>query len=263
MPHTRSRVRSLFVLRPERSRVGGNLRLVMAALVLTLACGPAAHAQTPGTQLAGVLNQMNASSKAFQSAAADFEWDFYERVVRDTTKQKGNMFIERTRGGITFGADVFDLDPSGNPQKNPTRIVSFEANSLRLYTPEEHQVDLFKSGTNQGTAESYLSLGFGGSGDALSAAWNIADGGPETLSDNGHPVKTEKLILTSKDPGVRSTFTRVLIWIDPARDVSLKQVFETPSGDQRTAFYSNIRLNSRIDKNAYKIPTKGVTVVPH
>lgn len=235
--------------------------LITAALAFGFLAAPSLPAQSP--QLTALLAQMDAASARFHSASADFEWDFYEKIVRDTTKQKGSMFIERKGGGITFGADVFDMDPSGATAAQPSKIISFGGDALRVYTPAEKQVDMFKAGANQASYENYLSLGFGGSGQALTAGWQIVDAGPETLNDNGHPVKTEKLILTSKDPNVRNTFTHVTIWLDPTRDVSLKQVFDTPSGDQRTAYYSNIRLNSHIDTGRYKIPSRGVTVVPH
>jgi len=51
-------------------------------------------------------------------------------------------------------------------------------------------------------------------------------------------------------------FTHITIWIDPARGVSLKQVFFAPNGDNRTANYSNIRLNSSINKKPYSISSK-------
>jgi hypothetical protein len=66
----------------------------------------------------------------------------------------------------------------------------------------------------------------------------------------------------SKDPSVKSTFSHVTIWIDPVRGLSLKQIFFAPNGDNRTAVYSNLRLNSRINKRPYNIP-KGATPIQH
>ena len=52
------------------------------------------------------------------------------------------------------------------------------------------------------------------------------------------------------------------LWIDPTRDVSLKQIFFAPNGDMRTTTYANIRLNEKIDKAKYTIP-KSATKMPH
>jgi hypothetical protein len=47
------------------------------------------------------------------------------------------------------------------------------------------------------------------------------------------------------------------MWIDPLRDISLKQVGFTPSGDTQTTIYTNIRLNQPIDFKAYAVKCKG------
>ena len=215
--------------------------------------------QPSSSQTAVIFAQMDAASKRFQSATANVERDNYERVVKETTVEKGTMYIDRAKGAMEFGATVAEAGAS-----TPSRVVSFSGGRLMMYTPAEKQVDVFKSGANQGTLEGYLALGFGGTSQALVQSWSVTDAGPETLSDGGQPVKTEKLVLVSKDAGVRNTFRQVTLWLDPGRDVSLKQLFETPSGDTQTAVYSNIRLNTKPSKGAYKIPTgKDITVVNH
>jgi hypothetical protein len=85
--------------------------------------------------------------------------------------------------------------------------------------------------------------------------------GPESLSDGSKPIETRKLDLVSKDPSVRNTFTHITIWVDPTRAISLKQQFFTPSGDYRTAIYTNIRYNQPVDAKPYAIKTNGKTSV--
>ncbi len=48
-------------------------------------------------------------------------------------------------------------------------------------------------------------------------------------------------------------FSHVTIWIDPARGVSLKQVFYQPSGDLRTATYKNIRYNLPLAADVFQL----------
>ena len=54
-----------------------------------------------------------------------------------------------------------------------------------------------------------------------------------------------------------ASYTHITIWIDLARDVSLKQEGFTPSGDTQTTIYTNIRLNQPIDLKAFAIKCKG------
>ena len=237
---------------------------LLSSLLCALGAGPRLQAQAPTPQLTAVLAQMDTASRSFTSASASFEWDFYEKIVHDTTRQKGSMFIERGKSGTEFGATIFDLAPGSNPASGntgsaPSKVLSYNAGLLRVYTPAEKQVDAFKAGANQSNEEGYLSIGFGGSGHDLAAAWDIKDAGPELIAG----VKTERLLLVSKDPGVRHTFAQVTLWIDPVRDVSLKQIFDLPGGDQRTAFYTDIHLNGKLNKDPFKVPGKGVTVMQH
>ena len=235
-----------------------NLRQLSLAATLTLA-SLAAPLKTPAqNQLSTVLSQMDAASARFKSAQADVRYDNYTRVVNDHDIETGSIYIERSGKGEEMGAVFYNVGPGNTPSSTPARIVNFDGATLRIYTVGTNQVDLFKAGANQAKYDSFLTLGFGGSGKDLQRSWDITDQGPESIDG----VKTEKLDLVSKDPSVKNTFTHVTIWIDPARGVSLKQIFYAPNGDNRTATYSNIRLNGSVNRKPYNIP-KGATVIAH
>lgn len=232
-------------------------RIAFAALTFSMTASMAL-AQSP--QLSTVLNQLDAATARFKSAQANVKYDNYVRVVRDHTVQTGTLFIERSGGGQQMGAVFYDVGPDGKPAKTPAKVLNYDGGTLRIYSPGVNQVDIFKAGANQAKYESFLTLGFGGSGKALQQAWKITDQGPETLNDSGQQVKTEKLDLVSKDPGVVNMFTHVTIWADPARGISLKQIFYAPNGDTRTAEYSNIKLNGSVDKRPYAISKKATPI---
>ena len=235
-----------------------NLRQLSLAAALTLA-PLAAPIQTPAqSQLNSVLSQMDAASARFKNAQADVRYDNYTRVVNDHDIETGSIYIERTGSAEQMGAVFYNLGPDNKPTSTPARIVNFDGPTLRIFTVGTNQVDLFKAGANQAKYDSFLTLGFGGSGKDLQRIWDITDQGPDTIDG----VKTEKLDLVSKDPGVKNMFTHITIWIDPTRGVSLKQVFYAPNGDNRTATYSNIRLNGSVNRKPYEI-SKKATVIAH
>lgn len=219
-------------------------------------------AQAPSAPLKAVLDQMDAASAQFKNAQADVQYDNYVQLVRDHTTQTGSIFIERTGSTEQMGAIFFDPGPGGKPNKTPAKIINYSGGTAQIYSPGVNQVDIFQAGANQARFDTFLTLGFGGSGRDLARTWTIQDNGPETLSDSGKPVKTEKLDLVSKDPSVKNVFEHVTVWIDPIRGVSLKQVFFAPHGDTRTAVYSNVRLNTRIEKHPYAI-SKNATPIRH
>ena len=44
---------------------------------------------------------------------------------------------------------------------------------------------------------------------------------------------------------MRQTYNKIVLWIDPERDVLLRQQFFEPSGDYRLAHYTNMKLNGK------------------
>ncbi len=231
----------------------------VVALVVLPHVGPVADPPVPADNLSTVLAELDTASQGFTNARADFVWDYYEAVVKDTSTQNGTIYFQHAGATTQMGAVVMDARSKG-----PDKVLEYKGGLLRMFDPHDNQIRLIKAGANQAQYESFLTLGFGGSGKALAQAWTVTDQGSETLNDSGQPVKTEKLDLVSKDQGVRNMFTHVTIWVDTTRGVSLKQVFETPSHDRRTATYSHIKLNGKVDTSAFAIKpnSKTTTVGP-
>jgi hypothetical protein len=227
----------------------GYIAIVMLLGVAMTHAKAKADSQSPSS----IVVQLDTASAHFHNVQANVRFDQYTKVVNDHDISSGTMFVERNGGSESMGASYTD---AGSP--NSAKVLNYSSGVLQMYSPAAKQVDIFKAGANQAKYESFLTLGFGGSGKDLQAAWTITDKGPEVIDG----IKTEKLELVGIDPNVRKMFSLVTIWVDPARDVSLKQIFLQPSGDMRTALYSNIQLNGKIDKKPYAIDPKA-TKIPH
>ena len=226
-------------------------RFLVAATVILASAAPA---QQKPSNLDTVLHQLDVASANFKSAQANFRWDVYQRVVRETTSQCGVIYFERHGDATEMGAKVAptatqSCSGEAAATANGTRTLAYKSGELQMFEPGTNHLTILHAGNNQAQYESFLTLGFGGSGRDLAKAWTITDQGTETI--NGTP--TEKLDLVSKDDSVRNMFTHVTIWIDAVRGLSLKQQFFAPNGDTRTATYSNIKLNASINKKPYDI----------
>ena len=184
---------------------------------------------------------MDAASAKFQNAQADFIWDNYTKVVDDHEQQTGTIYFERISGQTQMAALV---------QQPTKKTVVYKDATLSYYDPSLDQLNVFAAGKNKAQYESFLTLGFGGSGKDLKAAWQISDLGAETIDG----VATEKLDLTS-DQAKSANIVHITVWIDPARAVSLKQVFYYTSGDTRTCTFTHIKYNSKsLPKNVFDVP---------
>ena len=226
-------------------RIAASLLFSAVALVAIPASWPA---QPKPGHLDEVLRQMDAASLRFQSAEATFRWDLYERVVKQTTTQTGTIYFKKQGTTTVMGARVV----------SPTiKIIEFRNGMVRLFDPGTDHLTIIDATKNKAQFESFLTVGFGGSGKDLAKAWTISDLGDEVIDG----VKTAKLDLVAKDPAVRNNCTHMTIWVDPVRGIQLKQSLYMPSEDYRTAVYADIKYNQKVDEKPYQIKTDSKTTI--
>jgi outer membrane lipoprotein-sorting protein len=222
--------------------------LTIGVLGLTLLSSFGA-AQEPGAAaLDGVLKKMDAAAASFQTTQADFVWDQYQKVVDATDTQKGTVYYRRSGKEIEMMADIKD------PQQ---KYLLYKDGKLQIYQPKIEQVLEYTAGANHNEIESYLVLGFGGSGEDLKKQFDVAYQGEETI-DN---IATAKLHLIPKSEKVHSYFTEAFLWIDMSRGISVQQKFMQGQGDYRLAKYSAIKVNAKISSDIFRLKTTGKTKI--
>lgn len=223
---------------------------LVAAIFVCVGMG---RPQAPASgDLNHVLAELDTAAAKFHSAKADFQWDQFERVVSSTDTQTGVIYFLGSGANARVALDFETAD--GQPAK---KTVVYSGGVLQFFQPQIDQLTVFRAGDKQGQYESYLALGFGGSGSDLKKSWDITYQGMETIDG----VQTAKLDLVSKDAGVRAKFSHWTIWVDPTRAVSLKQILYESSGDTKTSYFRNIEYNKKISSSVFKIKTNSKTQV--
>jgi len=211
------------------------LRIVAIAALLTVN----AWAQGDAAALERVLSQMDAAAKNFRTAQANVVWDRYDRVAKETETEKGKVYFRREGGEIQMAADFFD----------PAKYMIYSRGKVQVYQPKIDRVNEYDAGKNRADVESFLVLGFGGAGHDLQKSYDVKYVGPETVNN----VAAQKLELTPKSVHLRNNIARILLWIDPARGVSVQQQFFEPGGNYRLVKYSDIQINQKIPDNVFKL----------
>lgn len=217
-------------------------RILATGLIGILLCGftPAPPPEACGLDC--VLKKMDEAAANFHTTQADFVWDQYQKVVDETDTQKGTVYYRRSGTQIEMMAEIKDPD---------TKYVLYKDGKLQVYQPKIEQVLVYPT-SGKGDIESYLVLGFGGSGQDLTKAFDVSYAGEETIGGIG----TGKLQLIPKSEKVRNNFfAKALLWIDLARGISLQQQFFQTSGDYRLAKYSAIKVNTKIGNDVFQLKT--------
>jgi outer membrane lipoprotein-sorting protein len=221
--------------------------VVLSSLLSSLALSSLAAAQThEASTLDSVLKKMDATAANFQSLQADFIWDQYQRVVDETDTQKGTVYYRRSGKEIEMMAAIKEPD---------SKFVLYKDGKLQVYQPKIDQVMQYTAGANQQEVETFLVLGFGGSGEDLKKSFDVTYQGEETVDG----VATAKLQLVPKSDKVRGNFQQIILWIDLERGISVQQKLMQSQGDYRVAKYSSIKMPAKIGNDVFRLKTTGKT----
>jgi len=228
---------------------------IVAVLALTAII--TARAADDLNNLDKVIARLDASAKTFTSAQADIVWDNIQtQPVPDKDSQTGTVLFARGKDGQMQVAVHIKTDNGKPLQKD----LSYTGGIGKMYEPAIKQMQVFKVGDKSGQLETFLTLGFGGSGQDLKKNWEIASAGTEAV--NG--VQAAKLQLVPHDPALAKTTPKVLLWIDLDKGVALKQQRFDSTGNYVVFIYSNIELNKKVPSGAFEIKTaSGTQIVTH
>ena len=187
-----------------------------------------------------VLEQMDEASPHFKGAQADIELVQYTAVVKEKDTQSGHIYFLR-KGHQTEVALWIE-------QPHPKQAVVRDG-KITFYDPRTKQVTDRDLGSNTQDVEAVMNLGFGGRGKDLLAEYDVTMSGWETIDG----VRTARLELVAKSEQLRRWFSKVILWIDPARDVALQQQRFESSGDYQLTHYTNIKMSSNIPEDKFVV----------
>jgi outer membrane lipoprotein-sorting protein len=228
------------------------MRICLQSLVLgtaaILGLLTVAHAQIAGEspELERVIAKMDATAKTFVSAETNVVWDRYDKVINETDSEEGKVYFRREGGEIQMAADFIKPNP---------KYVIYSGGKVQVYLPKANEVDQYDATKHRSDVESFLVLGFGGSGKDLFKSYDVKYLGAETVAG----TTTERLELIPKSVQLRNNIGRILLWIDPKLGVSVQQQFFESSGNYRLAKYSDIHLNQKLPDSAFRLKTNGKT----
>ena len=196
--------------------------------------------------LESVLKKMDAAAASFQTTQADFVWDQYQKVVDETDTQKGTVYYRRSGKEVEMMAEIREPD---------RKFVLYKNGKLQVYQPKIDQVMEYTTGTNHEEIESYLVLGFGGSGQDLKKSFEVTYQGEDIIGN----IATGKLQLIPKSEKIRGNFQQIILWIDLERGISVQQKLMQSQGDYRVARYSGIKVNDKVNNDVFRLKTTGKT----
>jgi outer membrane lipoprotein-sorting protein len=217
-------------------------RILAVVLFGSLLCGFALQAKPETCSLECVLKKMDEAAANFRSAQADFVWDQYQPPHPPHDPPPGTVYYRRAGKEIEMMAEIKEPD---------AKFVLYKDGKIQVYQPKIEQVIVYPTAGNQSEIESYLVLGFGGSGEDLKKSYDLSYLGEETVGG----IATAKLQLIPKSEKFRNNVSKILLWIDFSRGISLQQQFFLLQGDNRLAQYSSVQMKAKIGNEVFQLKT--------
>jgi outer membrane lipoprotein-sorting protein len=232
------------------------ITVALVSITLGFSSAPQAKPADSGS-LDAVLKTMDTAAAKFQNVQADFEWDSYEKVIDEVDEiQTGTIYYRRNGKDIEMMAAVKMAGSDPAKLKPEVKYVLFSNGKISMYQPKPDQVTVYDLGKNRVDFESYVVLGFGGSGQDLVKAFDVTYDGAKTVDG----VATGELQLIPKSDKVRNNYNKILLWIDLEKGISVQQQFFSPQGDYRLTKYSKTQLNEKkIPDEVFKLKTTSKT----
>jgi hypothetical protein len=188
-----------------------------------------------------VLQKLDVAAKDFHTTTATFEFDAIQTdPIPDTDVLAGVTYYERSGSHLQWGAHVNEHN------KRPSAKTYVLSGGI-LKESDTGRAGDAKTYPQASKYESYFRLGFGASGKELAEQWDMKYLGTEKIDG----IMTDKLELVAKDPTVRKNIPKVTLWMDTARAVSIKQVFDEGEGQSRVCHYTDIKVNQPLPSDAF------------
>lgn len=198
---------------------------------------PTSAAQERQATVEAVLGTMDKAAADFRSLTADIENTKYTEVVKDTSVEKGRIYV---RKDSKMRIDITDPDP---------RTILRAGDSLFVYTPKIKRVEDYDLSKHRAMVDQYVLLGFGTRSEALQKSYDVKLTGEDQLDGK----KAYLLELTPKSDDVKHQITKIQMWIDSASWLPIQQkFFETGSGDYIQFHYTNMMKNLKIPDSRFK-----------
>jgi outer membrane lipoprotein-sorting protein len=188
--------------------------------------------------LESALDRMDAGARDFRTLTASVEHIKYTDVVKDTSAESGQMWLQKKdeKMRIEFA-------------KPDQRTILRTGNSLAIYNPKINRVEEYDLGKDRALVDQYVRLGFGTRSDDLKKGFDVALVGEPDLDGK----KTLLLVLTPKTEQVRAQISKIEMWVDESAWLPLQQKFyEAGSGDYFIFHYSDIKKNLKIEESRFK-----------
>jgi outer membrane lipoprotein-sorting protein len=190
--------------------------------------------------LDAVLARMDKAAKEFKSATADLKQIEYTLVIKESSEESGVLRIKRSNRTVTAITEYTKPEP---------HAVLFRDKEAQVYSPKAKMDTIYDLAKYTSTADQFMLLAFGTSGEELGRNYDVKLGGTETIRSTA----TTRLELIPKSKDVKKLFSKFELWIPEGQGNAIQEKVTSPSGDYYLLEYSNVKLNVPLPDSVFDL----------
>jgi outer membrane lipoprotein-sorting protein len=210
------------------------MRTRLRGFVVCLLLAPSA---VLAANLQQVLAHMDKAAADFKSMTAKVTYVTHTDVLNENDTETGTVTMKVQGGEVQGRVDFTAPD---------IKIVTFEKRKLQEYLPKIKTLRIYDLEKHGEQLDSFLRLGFGTSGIELAKDYDVTVLGTEDGAT--------RLQLKPKAADLRQYVSKVELWIPEQGDpYPLREKIYEPSGDYRSATYSDLKINPSLKTDALRL----------
>ncbi len=188
-----------------------------------------------------ILKRVDQNAAGFRSMRAKMERIDYTAVLRDASKESGEiLLLKKKPGSVAMRIDFTAPD---------VKQISYSDKKIQSYLPKINTVQIIDVGKIDGLISQGILIGFGTTAKELQKAYSIKVLGEEAV--NGKQATKLELIPKGDSPLMK--LKKIEVWLSVSDGYPLRQKLYQSSGDYNQATYSDLKVNPDITEQNLRL----------
>lgn len=198
-------------------------------------------AWTAPLSLEELLKKIDSNAVQFKAMTSKIERIDYTAVLKDTSKETGQMTLLRKKPGVVeMRMDIKTPD---------AKQIGYAEKRGLIYLPKINTVQIFDVGKYDALISQGILIGFGNTSKELQKNYALKVTGEETIDGKA----TTRLELTPKGNSQLLSLKRIEVWIGNADGYPVRHKMVEASGDFKQATYSGMKINPPISDSDVRL----------
>ena len=188
-----------------------------------------------------IMKRLDQNAAGFRAMSAKLERIDYTAVLRDASKESGEiMLLKKRPGAVAMRIDFTAPD---------VKQISYSDKKIQSYLPKINTVQIVDVGKIDGLISQGILIGFGTTAKELQKAYSIKLLGEEAI--NGKAATKLELIPRGDSPLMK--LKKIEVWLAVSDGYPLRQKLYQSSGDYNQATYTDLKINPPITEQSVRL----------